>query len=356
MPAVPCSAQLPALLRTRSQVDDPSEHLRHGPARHVDERVAVRPAAERAGCCRAGRGAAAPLPVPPGGRAGRSAGRALRGVAGRGAGRPGFGGPDPEPDRRARAGAHRGGLPGAVVRGLPADGDEHQLPAGSGADGRLRSRPGRDGRGDHRPHPLRADLQPQQPDRLDPRPGRADRLPGPGAGSGPGDPGRGLPGVRHRPGRRRRHAAAGRPGQRVRAAHLLQGLRPGHPAGRLRDRAGVDRREGPDDQHGVLPRWAGPAGGGRRAGAGGREADAGAVRRARRRPGPVRRGPAGRRSDVPDSQGNFVWLPLGDGAEDFVARCQAAGILLRAHPGLGVRVTVGTDEANQRLLGVVAAG
>ena len=60
--------------------------------------------------------------------------------------------------------------------------------------------------------------------------------------------------------------------------------------------------------------------------------------------------------EVPDSQGNFVWLPLGDGAEDFVARAKAAGILLRAHPGLGVRVTVSSDEANQRLLGVVAAG
>jgi len=60
--------------------------------------------------------------------------------------------------------------------------------------------------------------------------------------------------------------------------------------------------------------------------------------------------------DVPDSQANFVWLPLGAGAEDFAARCQAAGVLVRAHPGLGVRVTVGTDEANQQLLGVVAAG
>jgi histidinol-phosphate aminotransferase len=60
--------------------------------------------------------------------------------------------------------------------------------------------------------------------------------------------------------------------------------------------------------------------------------------------------------DVPDSQANFVWLPLGAEAEDFAARCQAAGVLVRAHPGLGVRVTVGTDEANQQLLGVVAAG
>ncbi|MBV9823327.1 MAG: aminotransferase class I/II-fold pyridoxal phosphate-dependent enzyme, partial [Actinobacteria bacterium] len=40
--------------------------------------------------------------------------------------------------------------------------------------------------------------------------------------------------------------------------------------------------------------------------------------------------------DAPDSQGNFVWLPLGDAAEDFVARARAAGIVLRAHPGLGV--------------------
>ncbi len=60
--------------------------------------------------------------------------------------------------------------------------------------------------------------------------------------------------------------------------------------------------------------------------------------------------------DVPDSQANFVWLPLGAAAEDFAARCQAAGVLVRAHPGLGVRVTVGTDEANQRQLSVVAPG
>jgi histidinol-phosphate aminotransferase len=60
--------------------------------------------------------------------------------------------------------------------------------------------------------------------------------------------------------------------------------------------------------------------------------------------------------DVPDSQANFVWLPIGADAEGFAARCHAAGVLVRAHPGLGVRVTVGTDEANRQLLGVVAAG
>ena len=55
---------------------------------------------------------------------------------------------------------------------------------------------------------------------------------------------------------------------------------------------------------------------------------------------------------VPDSQANFVWLPLGADTEDFVARCHAAGVLVRPYPGLGVRVTVGTDEANRQLLGV----
>ncbi|MEO7260108.1 MAG: aminotransferase class I/II-fold pyridoxal phosphate-dependent enzyme [Jatrophihabitantaceae bacterium] len=59
---------------------------------------------------------------------------------------------------------------------------------------------------------------------------------------------------------------------------------------------------------------------------------------------------------VADSQANFVWLPLGADAEDFAARCQAAGVLVRAHPGLGVRVTVGADEANRQLLSVVTPG
>ena len=57
---------------------------------------------------------------------------------------------------------------------------------------------------------------------------------------------------------------------------------------------------------------------------------------------------------VPDSQANFVWLPIGADTEDFVARCSAAGVLVRPYPGLGVRVTVGTDEANRQLLGVAA--
>lgn len=59
---------------------------------------------------------------------------------------------------------------------------------------------------------------------------------------------------------------------------------------------------------------------------------------------------------VADSQANFLWLPLGADTEDFTARCQAAGVLVRSYPGVGVRVTVGTDEANRRLLSVAAPG
>ncbi len=58
---------------------------------------------------------------------------------------------------------------------------------------------------------------------------------------------------------------------------------------------------------------------------------------------------------VADSQANFVWLPLGDTAEEFTARCAQAGILVRGYPGIGVRVTVGTTADNDRLLDTVTA-
>jgi histidinol-phosphate aminotransferase len=49
---------------------------------------------------------------------------------------------------------------------------------------------------------------------------------------------------------------------------------------------------------------------------------------------------------VAPSQANFVWLPLGPEAVDFAERARRAGFLVRAIPGAGVRVTVGTEEAN----------
>jgi len=49
---------------------------------------------------------------------------------------------------------------------------------------------------------------------------------------------------------------------------------------------------------------------------------------------------------IPDAQGNFVWLPLGDRAVEFAQRAQEAGILVRPFAGDGVRVSIGELEAN----------
>lgn len=57
---------------------------------------------------------------------------------------------------------------------------------------------------------------------------------------------------------------------------------------------------------------------------------------------------------LPDAQGNFVWLPLGERALDFAAACDAEGVSVRPFAGDGVRVTVGEPEANDLFLGVAA--
>ena len=58
---------------------------------------------------------------------------------------------------------------------------------------------------------------------------------------------------------------------------------------------------------------------------------------------------------VPEAQGNFVWLPLGERTADFVTAAEAAGITVRPFAGEGVRVSVGEPEANDLLLGVTGA-
>jgi histidinol-phosphate aminotransferase len=55
---------------------------------------------------------------------------------------------------------------------------------------------------------------------------------------------------------------------------------------------------------------------------------------------------------VAPSEGNFLWLDLAERADAFAGACRAAGILVRAYPGRGVRVTVGAAADNDRLLGV----
>jgi histidinol-phosphate aminotransferase len=56
------------------------------------------------------------------------------------------------------------------------------------------------------------------------------------------------------------------------------------------------------------------------------------------------------RPDVPETQANFIWLPLGNGAADFAAACEAAGVIVRAFQGDGVRVTIGTRDENDAFL------
>ncbi|WP_238015364.1 histidinol-phosphate transaminase [Dactylosporangium sp. AC04546] len=57
--------------------------------------------------------------------------------------------------------------------------------------------------------------------------------------------------------------------------------------------------------------------------------------------------------EVPDTQSNFFWLPLGDRSADFAAKCEAAGVIVRAFQGDGVRVTIGTPQENDQFLSVL---
>lgn len=58
--------------------------------------------------------------------------------------------------------------------------------------------------------------------------------------------------------------------------------------------------------------------------------------------------------ELPDAQGNFVWFPLGDATQDFVAAAEDAGIMVRPFAGEGVRASIGEPAANDVLLEVAA--
>jgi histidinol-phosphate aminotransferase len=59
--------------------------------------------------------------------------------------------------------------------------------------------------------------------------------------------------------------------------------------------------------------------------------------------------------DVPESQANFVWLPLGEASVEFAAACERARVIVRPFPGEGVRVTIGTAEDNDAFLAAAEA-
>jgi histidinol-phosphate aminotransferase len=54
------------------------------------------------------------------------------------------------------------------------------------------------------------------------------------------------------------------------------------------------------------------------------------------------------------SLANFVWPALGPRAEAAADAFQAAGVLVRSIPGERVRISVGTREADDRVLTVAA--
>ncbi|WP_370250182.1 histidinol-phosphate transaminase [Nocardioides sp.] len=57
---------------------------------------------------------------------------------------------------------------------------------------------------------------------------------------------------------------------------------------------------------------------------------------------------------LPDPQGNFVWLEVGDRTPDVVAAAEAAALTVRPFAGEGVRVSIGEVEGNDRLIALAS--
>jgi histidinol-phosphate aminotransferase len=55
---------------------------------------------------------------------------------------------------------------------------------------------------------------------------------------------------------------------------------------------------------------------------------------------------------VPDAQGNFVWLPLGERTSEFAAAADEAGVMVRPFAGDGARVSIGEPAGNDVLVSV----
>jgi histidinol-phosphate aminotransferase len=58
--------------------------------------------------------------------------------------------------------------------------------------------------------------------------------------------------------------------------------------------------------------------------------------------------------DIPQAQGNFVWLPLGEDTVEFAALAAEAGVMVRPFAGDGARVSIGEAAGNDVLLRVAA--
>ncbi len=54
--------------------------------------------------------------------------------------------------------------------------------------------------------------------------------------------------------------------------------------------------------------------------------------------------------ELPDTQANFVWIPLGEQTSDIALELEKRGVVVRPFAGEGIRVTVGTQAENDRFL------
>ena len=54
--------------------------------------------------------------------------------------------------------------------------------------------------------------------------------------------------------------------------------------------------------------------------------------------------------EIPDAQGNFVWLAFGDETPEFARVAGERALSVRAFGTEGLRVTIGEEEANTRFL------
>ena len=59
--------------------------------------------------------------------------------------------------------------------------------------------------------------------------------------------------------------------------------------------------------------------------------------------------------DVPDAQGNFVWLPAGERALEVAAAFEDAGLIVRPFAGDGVRISIGEHESIDQVVRVAAS-
>lgn len=58
--------------------------------------------------------------------------------------------------------------------------------------------------------------------------------------------------------------------------------------------------------------------------------------------------------ELPDAQGNFVWLALGEQTAEFASSAEESGVVVRPFAGEGCRVSIGEPGANDRLIGVAS--